>query len=402
MNILFFLGFMGGVFLGALLIFPSSSGTQGFLESPSALGGQDQKGVSYDAALTGAFSLKGGSSLFIPLILSELELLGVNTRPASEEKSKLLVRLKSTGEEFRSSLGSPFFLKVEERGDGRYALEGFSNERTALAVTPLSYSENEARLEVNLFLAKEEKKPLEETKEIVIGRLESSLQSSPCFSALKESKWWGEDVLLRQYGGEAYGDQKTRQKLEIGSHPDSTICFVTIGDCLLFEEKGWKEAGPDAVVEKKPLAQVTALSPKGLELTLWDDVGFYSETIKLVLQPPPRQPLNLEALPTAIRMRSETEVSCLFGKRRLILKEGDWVLRTAHLFRPLRRKSELEDYLAYRLRGELFIFDKLEKEQGKSILQGHYFDEMRTQMQKVSIPVAERRVPKSKRNHHVR
>jgi len=159
MNILFFLGFMGGVFLGALLIFPSSSGTQGFLESPSALGGQDQKGVSYDAALTGAFSLKGGSSLFIPLILSELELLGVNTRPASEEKSKLLVRLKSTGEEFRSSLGSPFFLKVEERGDGRYALEGFSNERTALAVTPLSYSENEARLEVNLFLAKEEKSP---------------------------------------------------------------------------------------------------------------------------------------------------------------------------------------------------------------------------------------------------
>jgi hypothetical protein len=44
--------------------------------------------------------------------------------------------------------------------------------------------------------------------------------------------------------------------------------------------------------------------------------------------------------------------------------------------------------LQHQIRGELFIFDSLEKDQGKVSLKGHLFDEMRTQLQPIAIPIA--------------
>jgi hypothetical protein len=39
------------------------------------------------------------------------------------------------------------------------------------------------------------------------------------------------------------------------------------------------------------------------------------------------------------------------------------------------------------LRGELFIFDSLEKEQGRMVMKGHLFDETRTVVQPLALPI---------------
>lgn len=71
-----------------------------------------------------------------------------------------------------------------------------------------------------------------------------------------------------------------------------------------------------------------------------------------------------------------------------MLKEGDWWLKTKSGWRSLRTLADLEAYLDHQIRGELFVFDTVAIEQGKAVLKGRYFDEMRTEMQPIALSVA--------------
>ena len=78
-----------------------------------------------------------------------------------------------------------------------------------------------------------------------------------------------------------------------------------------------------------------------------------------------------DLLPASLRVRSNTQLSCLLGKKRVIIKQGDWLLRTAHGWRNLRRTEDIEDCLFHRIKGDLLIFDSIDKQQGKIALMGN-------------------------------
>ena len=73
----------------------------------------------------------------------------------------------------------------------------------------------------------------------------------------------------------------------------------------------------------------------------------------------------------------------------MVLREGDWVLKTASGFRNLKKLEQIEDCIYHRLQGELFVFDQLETVQGKSVMKGHFFDATRSQMQTLSFPISQ-------------
>jgi hypothetical protein len=155
----------------------------------------------------------------------------------------------------------------------------------------------------------------------------------------------------------------------------------------LYKESEWRVVNGDAVEKGSPMARVLTICPKTVEIEGWDESGFFSVHTKITSAalPPPLN--NQELLPTGLRLRSSTQVSCLFGKKRLVIKKGDWLVRTTNGMRNLKRAQEIEDYLFHRLKGELFIFDGIEKAQGKALLQGHLFDSMRLQATPVTIPI---------------
>ncbi len=394
---LFFLGFLGGVFIGALLIFPPPPGSFGLEKESLELTQSVNEEQVYDATLSGALSLNEGiSSRFLPLLISEIQLLGVNTRPGHVDANKLLLKLKSSGEELTVTEGQPFFLKTEESDEGRFSILGFAKEKTSLRLTPLCLWEGGGRIEVGLTGLQGEM-VTEERGEIVIEKSSDLLSEASYFKQLKEAKWWGVDALIRQYGGEDFSKKKESHKLEIMNAQGSGICFVAPGDYLFWDGESWQEGVKEVLSGKTPIAQVTQITAQVIELNVWDETGYHSQHLKLTPQFISKRPLNLDCLPTSIRMRSESQISCLLSKRRFLLKEGDWVLRTPLGWRILNRASDIEGYLAHRIKGELFIFDKLEKQQGRVVIKGHYFDDMRTQMQKVAVPVvAEKKIHKRK------
>ena len=394
---LFFLGFLGGVFLGSLLIYPPPPGSFGFETDTLAHEKSKHNTPAYDAALSGAFSLsEGSSSKFLPLVIREIQLLGANTRPGHGAADKMLLKLRSTGDVIVVDQGKPFYLKVEENAQGCPKVIGFTKEQIGLQLTTLGIRPGGALIEVGV-VSPEDGTPSSEKGEVVIERCLDQLSNKPYFKQLKQTKWWGVDTLIRHYGGVEFNGKKESHKLELVNEDGRTFSFVAAGDYMIWDGKVWKEASSETLLEKKPLAQVTQVTSRKMEITVWDESGFYSEKVKLTPQGVSKRPLNLDCLPTSIRLRSESQISCLLAKRRILLKEGDWVLRTSHGWRILKKTSEIEDFLAHRLQGELFIFDQLDRSQGKVTIQGHYFDAMRTQMQKITVPVvSDKRSPKRK------
>jgi len=130
-----------------------------------------------------------------------------------------------------------------------------------------------------------------------------------------------------------------------------------------------------------------------MDIEMWDETGFQYLEIKLPLETPPRLQCQMEQMPSSIRMRTSSQVSCLIGKRRVIVREGDWLLKTATGWRNLKTREEIDAVLEHRLRGQLLVFDHLERE-GGSILKGYLFDEMRTQQLPFSLPIAEKKTRK--------
>ena len=102
-------------------------------------------------------------------------------------------------------------------------------------------------------------------------------------------------------------------------------------------------------------------------------MGFSPLQLNVEMDRQARLQLKPEAMPSKVRLRSASQVSCALGKRRVIIKQGDWLLKTQTGWRNLRRNEEIELYLNHRLKGELLIFDGIEQEQGRSVMKGNLF-----------------------------
>ncbi len=380
---LFFLGFLGGVFLGALLIFPPPAGS--FVSAkvppePEHLPLNPQ----YDAVFKGAFSLhQGAGSALLPILLSELQLLGANTRPGHADAETLKLCLKGQEGERIVRKGEPLYLQVLSDHEGRCMQVAFAKEKTPYQLKALQIVEGKVRFELN---AQEDGKE-RSSQELELVQSAHPILEAIYFQQLKGARWWGADALIRDYGGEEFVGKKECSKLELVRDGEESFCFVSPGDFLVWDGQAWAPLQKESVDEGRPLARVEQVGASGMELAVWNETGFDSERITLPLQSVPKRPLNLEAVPASIRLRSAKEITCLLNKRRYVLKEGDWVLHTAQGWRILKRSADIEGALYHRLRGELFIFDKLEKQQGRLVAEGHYFNEMRTEVQKVSMPV---------------
>jgi hypothetical protein len=92
-----------------------------------------------------------------------------------------------------------------------------------------------------------------------------------------------------------------------------------------------------------------------------------------------------------IHQRTEFSVTCQLHNRNVILRKGDWFLYHKGNFRSLRTPDEIKDYLRYALKGELFIFDGIVKKEGVTLFAGHLFNEERTGIKKIEIPLLERK-----------
>ncbi|MFS8564304.1 MAG: hypothetical protein LVR00_08390 [Rhabdochlamydiaceae bacterium] len=134
-----------------------------------------------------------------------------------------------------------------------------------------------------------------------------------------------------------------------------------------------------------PIAKVILSAPNEVRLQIWDESGFHTTIAKKPIEQLPKISYKSEELFSSVRARAASEITCLLGKRRVILKEGDWWLKMDNGWKKLKTLNDIEDYLDHRLKGELFIFESIAADKGKVVLKGTSFDVMRTTMHPLSM-----------------
>lgn len=358
----------------------------------------------YEAIGTGALALNPHQTWgWMAHLARELCVIAHNSRPDAEgDGVKILLGLKGEKEPLSVTSGRTLFLASE----GEAGTLGFSEERQSLWIRPILLENGRVLIEAGRKLGQVDlAQGYEEKGQFIVSttfnrpssQKEHSLQHEAAVGFLRKAHCWGRDALIQHYGGPELAAWRERYKVEMGVGASHHILFVGEGDYLQWNGSRWLWITRDQLAVNVPVALVKSVSPRGVELTVWDESGFCPVQIELPLEQGGRSQGG-EIMPSHLRFRTASQISCLFGKKRVLLRQGDWIVRTAAGWRGLRRPEDVENYLHHRLKGELFIFDRLVQEQGRWVLKGALFDEMRTQMQPVSIPMdVEQRSGKAKK-----
>jgi hypothetical protein len=375
-----------------------------------------------------SLGLSGKGPFFpVPDLQGEMTFSFDPPRPSETvTEPRLLVRMKKSGDWRRVTLPcrldleiqrdklvfakdkSAFWVELAAAGNGQIEGKGYIS------------SVEEGKIEGGAFLAAAQDCPIQLAQEFSEG--------SP-FRLLAEGRWWGRDQFRMQYterdskigkcqgGAQSLSQAKPAPKqlnlegwamqedlkicgcptpaepifesravceaagfaerLEVGSE----LLEIKEGDWLVWKDHCWQKS--HSAEKEQPVAHIQSLTGKTLVLEGWDHEGH----IRISLSPAQMPPFKMrgEELFTSIRIRSEKQISCMLEKQCMVLKAGDWVLKTGGRWKILRKEQEREAYLCGKLLGELFVFEQIHTKQGQKTIQGRLFNPGRTQAVSVEL-----------------
>lgn len=332
--------------------------------------------IDWEKMVTGPLALKENSRSALALALEQkFMFLGASTRPDRKKGEKVFC-LGVRGSEERRIVkeGEPIFFTMEQHPSGGIENIQFSPSETGIPLVASSLDQSSLLLKIQ-----------NDIEVIVQSQFSSSVPTTKekAFTLLEKAKWWGPDLFFRQYGGVSYQPLGQKHRLEFVEGKKRVILSVSPKDFLFFKDDKWQVASLLGEEQQNvPLAQVKAVSAKHLEIEAWNREGFSVYTLKMEQQRAVPCLVVPEKIFTSLKIRSAKELSCRMGKKRLVLKIGDWVIKTKNGWHKLKSREEIESLLQQESIGELLVVDSIDI---KGVLKGHYFDEMHTQMQPISF-----------------
>lgn len=169
-------------------------------------------------------------------------------------------------------------------------------------------------------------------------------------SSLKEAFILGPDLLIEHYGGEDFAKMKGKMRMILNN---KDRFYLETGDIFSFVDDQWQKG----LVKDVPIARLDAVSTNGVELTLWDALGTRVEKLHLGIKTQEPIVLKPDQLFTAVRKRTKACTSLKVMNRQMVLKKGDWLIKTAKGWHTVRTEKELTALLNDECDGELFVFD---------------------------------------------
>lgn len=328
----------------------------------------------------------------LPDLAHQLVVLEHIARPDFEKSDKsVLFGLEEGHQKRLAHLGERVFLQCSDEHQ-----IAFSEERTPFWIEPILKEKDKINIVLHVeclgesgeaLYSADESFCMQERREFAKGAALEEGELAAVEAYLMNMKVYESDVLVELYGGKSFESIKGFYRM--CSDKGEGLFFIRAGDLFVWKN-GALEKGS---LETKgfPLLLIRSVDHQKCEMVLWGSEGLYGKPITIALgkaMPPLMKPQELFA---KLRPRTAVSVTCQLRNRNVILREGDWVLCSKERIRNLRTFDEVKDYLRYALKGELFIFDGIVKKEGGTLFVGHLFNEDRTQMKRVEIPLSERK-----------
>lgn len=359
------------LFLGALGQFFFINTSTNRLENPKI-----RKESQTSSSLDMSFLQQGDGLRFFYKddLLKALRIFANNSRPdACEVPYTLLIGLKNGQDPMEVAVGDKLYLSYNSPG------LGFSETPTALWMKIQKIGVGKMHFDVGM---KEIESCIVST---TLETVESSRQEKE-FLVFKKAKWWRADQFYEMYGGQEYAKVKGLQRLAFEDGKEG-VCLVKEGTNLIFKDQRWQVQLSHESTQGYPIAQIVALTATKMDIKIWDVDGMNVWETSLVPEKSKLAPIKPEEIFTQIKQRGSNQISCKIGLKTVLLKEGDWLLKTEHCWKNLKTWEEIQKYLSFELQGDLFVFDGIEKKQGNAIFKGHLFDTMRNHVQEITIPL---------------
>ncbi|WP_420421622.1 hypothetical protein [Simkania sp.] len=387
--------FLGAIVWLGLLLFQSNEENGSFSEKIPKTKAAVKTSVTYEKIGEGALKISSELKSFpLPDLKREMRFLGKNTRPDATIYDLLIhIGLKGSGQSLKVVSGQKLYLTYVE-GEKPYLQ--FSSEPTPLWIMPHLSESGETLVELGVRLLTEGNEKLVEEKktfeiEDLLQKEDPSKKDSlfqEAVGLLQKSHWWEPDRLFELYGGAEYQALKNHERMEFSYEGKPSVVHIRQGDTLVWKEGKWRREIVGKETRKAPIARAKMVTPHKIEWELWSSDGL--EKASVAHEKERAQTLNfrIEEVFSRVRQRTASRISCRIGNKATILKAGDWILHTPSGWRVLKSLREVEEVLAFQTKGELFVFDGIEKKEGKPVFSGTLFDPMRTQVQNVKIPIA--------------
>ncbi len=319
------------------------------------------------------------NSFSMPRVASEMIFSRDPAHPAVAEKdSSILVSWKSTALSQKAELPCRIDLKFIK---GKGLAPSLQKSLFWMDLT----QKEEAAIEASVWVRTEAGEAFETERFCtpfqapLLQRVEEYPENSP-FRVLGQAKWLGFDRFSEKYG------EGVLYLVSLGSCAESQWLSLRSGEWITWNNGRWEKGDFSA---ESSCAHILCTDGNLLIWEGWDDKKRYRR-FSLGLEPKEPQKLRGGEILSAVRLRSEKQISCLLDKQCLILRQGDWALKTAGRWRALRRAEEKEAYRFGKLKGELFVLDRIGVRAGQKNLEGSFFNEQRTEQVSVEFIIGDK------------
>jgi hypothetical protein len=185
--------------------------------------------------------------------------------------------------------------------------------------------------------------------------------NSEAIAQLSKAKMGGADSLF---------EHELHKNAVIALGPKTFLSLV-IGDKLFWHEHKWQKVKADNTL-------VAELQYDGHEFyfNVLDAAGFFQHSLKLskindeVFNPSSMMPENVKIYESGV-------VSCTIGHQRLILKNGDWILKTQHICQVLKSRASIERLINFERYGPLCVIEQIQIGKERSLVRGKIFSPLR-------------------------
>lgn len=354
---------------------------------------------AYQAIASSTLSLKFTSPIMqLPDLKPHLTYYGINGRPDATIDRTVLHFALANQKSFASIVPGErlYVLYDKSQTPGKYIFSP-QNSETALWMEVLQ-EKNEAIVKVSMkneqgdiirepsphaefTLAEKEMARSTGNWDIGKWRVDGSLL------ARQRARWYGPDLFLENHGGDDFTIAMGKQRLDFGEEDETYSCFASEGDNLVWDGSRWEEVSTEEDTRGKPLLHVKKLDERLMHLEVWDPEGKSKVVLNLVKLTEPWAPQNIIKDFKFIGARTRTQCAFEIGQERMILKPHDWLLLTDAGWKKMTTSEEIDDYVARKLTGALFIFDGLIKKDDKQVLVGTIYNNARTEAHTIELAV---------------
>lgn len=242
---------------------------------------------------------------------------------------------------------------------------------------PVSTPENLAQFSLNLSQWQHANLPQWELGGV---RVDSSLL------VRQKAKWIGRDHFLEIHGGSDFATCIGKERIDFAQNDATASCFVGEGDFLIWKDDRWVKPAEGEDTKRYNLLMVKKIDDKVMTFEAWDTVGRRNVMINLLKTKDPTGFPNIEQEFSFVGAKTWAQFITECRGQRQVLRPNDWLIFTENEWRVLASEEEIDNYVAQKLQGPLFIIDKMSKEGGRQVLTGHIFNSSRTEMRDVELP----------------